>query len=56
MIHYPVPPHRQRCYEGIIEGHFPVADRLADEVLSLPIANITPDDAKEISSIINRFK
>ncbi len=56
MIHYPLPPHRQRCYEGKIVGHFPVADRLADEVLSLPIANITPYDAKEISSIINRFK
>lgn len=55
LIHYPVPPHRQKCYQGLIEGEFPVADRLADEVLSLPIANITPADAREIAEIINRF-
>lgn len=56
MIHYPVPPHRQRCYAGILTGNYPVADRLASEVLSLPIANTSADEANEISQIINRFK
>lgn len=55
MIHYPVPPYRQRCYRGVLEGDFPVADRLAAEVLSLPIANTSPSDAAEIASIINRY-
>ena len=39
MIHYPVPPYRQRAYAdlGLPKGSFPIADRLADEVLSLPM-------------------
>ena len=39
LIHYPIPPHRQQAYGDITwpAGAFPIADRLADEVLSLPI-------------------
>lgn len=39
MIHYPLPPYRQRAYEylKLQPGDFPVADRLADQVLSLPM-------------------
>ncbi len=55
MIHYPVPPYRQQCYVNTLTGHFPVADRLSEEVLSLPIANTSPTDAEEIASIINKF-
>jgi dTDP-4-amino-4,6-dideoxygalactose transaminase len=38
-IHYPVPPHRSEAYArfGHRAGAFPVAERLAAEVLSLPI-------------------
>lgn len=39
LIHYPIPPHLQQAYSGA--GHsqdaFPIANRLANEVLSLPI-------------------
>lgn len=39
LIHYPVPPHLQGAYAemGFGVGAFPVAERMADEVLSLPI-------------------
>jgi dTDP-4-amino-4,6-dideoxygalactose transaminase len=39
LIHYPVPPHRQPAYAdlGITVGSLPLAERLHDEVLSLPI-------------------
>ncbi|WP_426267175.1 DegT/DnrJ/EryC1/StrS family aminotransferase [Sphingomonas sp. LHG3443-2] len=39
LIHYPIPPHRQQAYAdlGLGEGAFPIAERLASEVLSLPI-------------------
>ncbi len=39
MIHYPLPPYRQKAYTelGLPKGSFPIADQLADEVLSLPI-------------------
>lgn len=39
LIHYPQPPHRQQAYAelGYGRGSFPVAEKMADEVLSLPI-------------------
>lgn len=39
LIHYPTPPHRQQAYAGlgIAADAFPLASRLADEVLSLPM-------------------
>ena len=39
LIHYPTPPHKQRAYAGagFKAGAFPLASRIADEVLSLPM-------------------
>ena len=39
LIHYPVPPHRQRAYAelGLAAGSLPIAERLAERLLSLPI-------------------
>lgn len=39
LIHYPIPPHKQQAYEniGFAQQSFPLASRIADEVLSLPI-------------------
>jgi dTDP-4-amino-4,6-dideoxygalactose transaminase len=39
LIHYPIPPHLQQAYAGLGlgRGTAPVAERLADRVLSLPI-------------------
>jgi dTDP-4-amino-4,6-dideoxygalactose transaminase len=38
-IHYPVPLHRQRAYAHLAynEGDFPVSERLAKEIVSLPM-------------------
>jgi dTDP-4-amino-4,6-dideoxygalactose transaminase len=37
-IHYPIPIHRQGAFSGLEHrSSFPVAERLADEILSLPI-------------------
>ena len=38
-VHYPIPLHLQPCYAwmGLKEGSFPVAERAAHEVLSLPL-------------------
>jgi dTDP-4-amino-4,6-dideoxygalactose transaminase len=39
LIHYPIPPHLQQAYSdlGRPKGSFPIAERLAETVLSLPI-------------------
>lgn len=56
-IHYATPPHLQPCYSDLKCDSLPIAEQLANEVVSLPIAHpITVDDAIEISNIINNFK
>lgn len=53
-IHYAVPPHRQPCYASMPHAPLPVTDRIADEIVSLPIATgISVADAAEIGRIIN---
>ena len=55
-IHYATPPHLQPCYSHLEHVPLPVTERLASEIVSLPIAApITPDDAREIARVINAF-
>ncbi|MCU0441507.1 MAG: DegT/DnrJ/EryC1/StrS family aminotransferase [Bacteroidia bacterium] len=39
LIHYPVPPHLQEAYRGLVykKGQFPIAEQIANTCLSLPI-------------------
>jgi dTDP-4-amino-4,6-dideoxygalactose transaminase len=39
LIHYPIPPHLQQAYvsHGFKTGDFPIAEAMANEVLSLPM-------------------
>ena len=39
LIHYPIPPHLQKCYAnlGYKRGDFPIAESLSTEVISLPL-------------------
>ncbi|MCM1354775.1 MAG: DegT/DnrJ/EryC1/StrS family aminotransferase [Staphylococcus sp.] len=56
-IHYAIPPHLQPCYSSLVHGPLPVTERLADEIVSLPIATGTSvADAAEIGRIINTIK
>ena len=58
IIHYPVPPHMQKAYEylGHSKGDFPVAERYADEVLSIPMYNgLTADEQDTVINALNRF-
>ena len=46
IVHYPVPPHLQAAYAdlGLPAGTFPIAQRLANEVLSLPVGPHMSDE------------
>lgn len=50
LIHYPIPPHRQKAYAdlGLPAGSLPIAEQLADRVLSLPIGPQMSDEQVEI--------
>ena len=54
-IHYATPPHKQPCYEGTFNNPLPVTEKLSNEILSLPIASVDIDTAKNICEILNQF-
>lgn len=57
-VFYPTPIHRQPLYErlGYADAKLPVAERLADEVLSLPVHPALPDaDIDEIAAAVNEW-
>lgn len=37
MIHYPVPPHKQKAYQEMNEEHYPWAEQIAQNCISLPM-------------------
>ena len=49
VIHYPIPPHRQACYQDFKGHHLPIAVMLAEEVLSLPMSSSL--EANEIEHV-----
>jgi len=58
QIHYPVPPHLSRAYAGAgwSRGDFPLAEKYAGEVLSLPIGpHITADQVDTVIACIRSF-
>ena len=53
LIHYPIPCHRQEPYRRFADGPLPVAERSADEVLSLPMSpNLTDDQVARVCSAV----
>jgi dTDP-4-amino-4,6-dideoxygalactose transaminase len=54
IIHYPIPPHLTGAYASGFEGRsLPVAEQLADEVLSLPMGPHLPlDDVNRVAEAV----
>ena len=59
LVHYPVPPNMQQCYHdlNLKKGTFPVAEMLADAVLSTPICpTLTNEQVNHVIETIWFFK
>ena len=58
-IHYPVPIHLQEPYRALYkysEGSFPISEKLAGQVLSLPIhPGITEGEIETVSRLVREF-
>jgi dTDP-4-amino-4,6-dideoxygalactose transaminase len=58
LIHYPVPPHLSEAYaeQGWKLGDYPVTEKMADTILSLPIGpHLTEMMQKEVISKVKAF-
>ena len=57
-IHYPIPLHQQKAYEnlGYKTGDFPVTERLAGEIVSLPMfPQLSNSQQDEVVSAVREF-
>ncbi len=54
-VHYPMPLHLQECFEylGYVKGNFPIAEKVSEEIMSLPMNPYLKDD--EIEYIVEQF-
>ena len=56
MIHYPIPPHKQKAYKEWNAFSFPITECIHREELSIPCnQTMSLDDAKLIVTLLNNF-
>ncbi len=56
LIHYPVPPHKQKAYNEWNQFYFPITEKVHSEVLSLPISQVISDEeATLVIEAVNSF-
>ena len=58
IIHYPIPPHLSEAYEylGFKDGDFPITEKRAQQVLSLPLYNgMTDEEISWVVDSVNSF-
>lgn len=57
LIHYPIPPHKQKAYKEWNELSFPVTDSIHNEIISLPISPVmTNMEVNKVVTIVNSYK
>jgi len=56
LIHYPLPPHKQKAYTEWNNQSYPISEQIHNEVLSLPISPILKiSDVNEIIQVLNEY-
>ena len=57
VIHYPIPPHKQECFQEWNIMRFPVTEQIHERELSLPNGpSIQEDDVLYIVNLLNNFR
>ena len=56
IIHYPIPPHKQKAFSEWNNKSFLITEKIHDEVLSLPISSVQSiDDTSKIINFLNKW-
>lgn len=56
LIHYPIPPHKQKALAIWNKKSFPIAESIHNRELSLPISPVlTMDEVDEIIKVLNQY-
>ncbi len=56
LIHYPIPPHKQKCYKQWKRMRLPITEQIAQQELSLPISpTMTIEQAAKVVELLNQI-
>ena len=56
LIHYPIPPHKQRAYNQMNELSYPISEKIHKEVLSIPMSQVlTDNEIDKVVLTLNRY-
>ncbi|MBE4861380.1 DegT/DnrJ/EryC1/StrS family aminotransferase, partial [Enterobacter cloacae complex sp. S3] len=56
LIHYPLPPHKQKAYSSLNQLSLPITEKIHNEVLSLPLdPTMEYGDLDKIIKLVNTF-
>ena len=56
IIHYPIPPHKQKALFNWNNLSFPITEKIHDEVLSIPLnSSLSEDEIQHIIATLNRY-
>ncbi len=56
MIHYPIPPHKQKALSDWNNLSFPFTEKIHDEVLSIPLnSGLKASEIQHIITVLNKF-
>ena len=54
LIHYPIPPHKQKAYKEMNNLSFPISEKMHSEVLSIPISSVmTTNEVSKVIEAVN---
>ncbi len=57
LIHYPIPPHKQKAYKKWNTISLPITEKIHREVLSLPISQVMTDsEVEKVVEVINDWR
>ena len=56
-IHYPIPPHRQKCYKEWNTFELPISEKIHKQELSIPCHPVmTNEEASHVADLLNKFQ
>ena len=56
MIHYPIPPHKQKALKDWNSLSYPISEKIHDEVLSIPLnGTLTEAEINKIIATLNQY-
>ena len=59
LIHYPIPPYDQICYEDLLidRNDFPITNSIHEQICSIPMdPTLSPESVNEVIRVINNFE